>query len=180
MLYGTVPRYRHIKIFGCAAYAFKSHVKDKGKLASRSEKQWLLGYEATTIFRLWDPVKKIVRISRDVNFNEAELAPVKCIANPTTSPKTSPITKSNAESNAKSNAESDAESDTDSNAESSIESTDQPIFRPTTRSMTRKSTSQKAVRALKPTNTVDLVIVMLERDTEIEYEDWTIEVLLLA
>jgi hypothetical protein len=38
MLYGTVPRYRHIKIFGCAAYALKPHAKDEGKLAPRSEK----------------------------------------------------------------------------------------------------------------------------------------------
>jgi hypothetical protein len=43
--------------------------------------------------------------------------------------------------------------------------------------MTRKSTSQKAVGASKSTNTVDLAIVMPERDTEIEYEDWTTEVL---
>jgi hypothetical protein len=34
--------------------------------------------------------------------------------------------------------------------------------------------------ALKSTNIVDLVIVMPERDTEVEYEDWTIEVLLSA
>jgi hypothetical protein len=52
MLYGTVPRYKHIKTFGCAAYALKPHAKDEGKLAPRSEKQWLLGYEAITIFRL--------------------------------------------------------------------------------------------------------------------------------
>jgi hypothetical protein len=167
MLYGTVSRYRHIKIFGYAAYALKSHAKEEGKLALRSEKQWLLGYEAITIFRLWNPVKKIVRTSRDVNFNEAELAPAKCIAKPTTSPMTSPITESNAESNA------------ESDAESSIESTDQPTnFRPTTRSMTRKSTSQEAVGASKSTNTVDLTIVMPERDIEVEYEDWTIKVLL--
>jgi hypothetical protein len=38
MLYGTVPRYRHIKTFGCAAYALKPHIKEEGKLASRSEK----------------------------------------------------------------------------------------------------------------------------------------------
>jgi hypothetical protein len=44
--------------------------------------------------------------------------------------------------------------------------------------MTRKSTSQKAVGASKSTNTVDLAIVMPERDTEVEYEDWTTEVLL--
>jgi hypothetical protein len=43
--------------------------------------------------------------------------------------------------------------------------------------MTRKSTSQEAVRASKPTNTVDLAIMMPERDTKIEYEDWTTEVL---
>jgi hypothetical protein len=43
--------------------------------------------------------------------------------------------------------------------------------------MTRKSTLQEAVGASKSTNTVDLAIVMLERDTEVEYEDWTTEVL---
>jgi hypothetical protein len=55
--------------------------------------------------------------------------------------------------------------------------TDQPTFRPTTRSMTRKSTSQEAVGASKSTNTVDLAIVMPERDTEVEYEDWKTEVI---
>jgi hypothetical protein len=39
MLYGTVPRYKHIKTFGYIIYALKSHAKEKGKLASRSEKQ---------------------------------------------------------------------------------------------------------------------------------------------
>jgi hypothetical protein len=169
MLYDTVPRYRHIKTFGYVTYALKPHAKNEGKLVLRFEKQWLLGYETTTIFRLWDLVKKIVRTSRDINFNEAELAPAKCIANPTTKPTISPTTESN------------AESDTDLNAESSIESTDQPTnFRPTTRSMTRKSTSQEAVGASKSTNTVDLAIVMPERDTEVEYEDWTTEVLPLV
>jgi hypothetical protein len=120
MLYGTVPRYKHIKTFGCAAYALKPYAKDEDKLAPRSEKQWLLEYEAITIFRLWDLVKKIVRTSRDVNFNKTELALTKCIANPTTSLTTIlPITKS---PTAESNAESDAESDTDSNVESSIKS----------------------------------------------------------
>ena len=52
MLYGTISRYKHIKTFGCAAYALKPHAKDEGKLVPRSEKLWLLGYEATTIFRL--------------------------------------------------------------------------------------------------------------------------------
>jgi hypothetical protein len=46
--------------------------------------------------------------------------------------------------------------------------------------MTRKSTSQKVVGASKSTNTVNLAIVMPERDTEVEYEDWTTEVLSLV
>jgi hypothetical protein len=36
------------------------------------------------------------------------------------------------------------------------------------------------VGASKSTNTVDLAIVMPERDIEVEYEDWTIEVLFPA
>jgi hypothetical protein len=46
--------------------------------------------------------------------------------------------------------------------------------------MIRKSTSQEAVGASKSTNTVNLTIVMPERDIEVEYEDWTIKVLLLV
>ncbi len=42
-------------------------------MAPRSEKLWFLDYDATTIFRLWDPTKKIVRTARDIIFNEVEL-----------------------------------------------------------------------------------------------------------
>jgi hypothetical protein len=106
-----MPRYKHIKTFGCAAYALKPHAKDEGKMAPRSEKLWLLGYEAFTIFRLWDSVKRAVRISRNVTFNETELA-----VGPTKT-----TTSSIIESIPESNVESDAESDIDLNAESSIE-----------------------------------------------------------
>ena len=110
LLYGIMPRYRHIKTFGCAAYAFKPHTKAESKMTPRSEKLWLLGYEASTIFRLWNPVKKAVRINRNITFNEAELA-----ASPI-----SPITELTTELIPESNAESNAESDINSNAESSI------------------------------------------------------------
>jgi hypothetical protein len=117
-----MPRYKHIKTFGYAAYALKPHTKTEGKMVPRSEKLWLLGYEAFTIFRLWNSVKRAVRISRNITFNKAELAagPIKT----TTSPITELIPESNAESNAESDTESDAESDIDLNAESSIELTD--------------------------------------------------------
>jgi hypothetical protein len=38
MLYGTVPRYKHIKTFGYTAYTLKPHAKEEGKLVPRSEK----------------------------------------------------------------------------------------------------------------------------------------------
>jgi hypothetical protein len=126
LLYDTMPRYRHIKTFGCAAYALKPHAKAEGKMALRFEKLWLLGYEASTIFRLWDPVKKAVRISRNVTFNKVELAagPISLITEPTIELILKSNAESNAESDVESDAESDAESDIDSNAESSIESID--------------------------------------------------------
>jgi hypothetical protein len=34
------------------------------------------------------------------------------------------------------------------------------------------------MRASKSTNTIDLAIVMPERDIKVEYEDWTTEILL--
>jgi hypothetical protein len=43
--------------------------------------------------------------------------------------------------------------------------------------MTRKSTLQKVIGASKSINTVNLAIIMPEHDTEIEYEDWTTEVI---
>ena len=52
MLYGSTPRYKYIKTFGCAVYVLKLHAKHEGKLAPRSEKLWLLGNDATTIFRV--------------------------------------------------------------------------------------------------------------------------------
>jgi hypothetical protein len=42
-------------------------------MASKLEKHWLLNYNAITIYRLWDPVRKRVYTSRNMIFNEAEL-----------------------------------------------------------------------------------------------------------
>jgi hypothetical protein len=38
MLYGTISRYKYIKIFRCVAYTLKPYAKNEGKLAPRSEK----------------------------------------------------------------------------------------------------------------------------------------------
>jgi hypothetical protein len=71
LFYGIKPIYKHLRTFGCAAYAIDYHAKSK--FASRSRKIRLLGYDAITIFRLWDPVKEEVRTSRNVIFNELDI-----------------------------------------------------------------------------------------------------------
>lgn len=68
--HGGKPDVSHFKTFGCTA-----HVKIAGpgltKLADRSKKMVLLGYETgTTGYRLFDPVTERLCISRDVLFEE--------------------------------------------------------------------------------------------------------------
>ena len=161
MLHGSKPSYRHLRTFGCAAYALKLNAKQEGKMAPRSEKVWLLGYEASTIFRVWDPKKKLVRTTKNVVFNEAELAAYEQaeVEQSTPSP----------------NAEA-KEANTQSNADSEGESVARIPLRPTTRSMTRKSKASAAVGVSKPDGTMDLAIVLPERDPETEEEGWTTEV----
>lgn len=62
---GKVPDLSKIQIFGCNAYA--KNLKNKTKLGERSTKTIFVGY-APSAYRLWDPVKKKIIISRDVVF----------------------------------------------------------------------------------------------------------------
>src|SRR5450755_3557006 len=71
LFHGIKPTYKHLRTFGCAAYAIDYHAKSK--FASRSRKMRLLGYDVTTIFRLWDPVKEKIRTFRDMIFNELDI-----------------------------------------------------------------------------------------------------------
>src|SRR5450755_3752616 len=71
LFHGTKPIYKHLRTFGCAAYAINHHAKSK--FASRSKKMRLLGYDATTIFRLWNPVKEKIRISKNMIFSELNI-----------------------------------------------------------------------------------------------------------
>lgn len=65
---GRKPSLSHI--FGCTAYA---HIPrdERSKFAPKALKCILVGYwETQKGFRLWDPVTRCVRISRDVKFDE--------------------------------------------------------------------------------------------------------------
>jgi hypothetical protein len=70
MWHGKKPRVDHLRTFGCTA-----HVKLMGpgltKLADRSKKMVLLGYEAGTKgYKLFDPEINKITVSRDVIFEE--------------------------------------------------------------------------------------------------------------
>ena len=68
--FGLKPNLSHFRIFGCEVYM---HVLDcdRHKLEPKSIKGLFVGYcENTKAYRLWDPVARILEISRDVIFNE--------------------------------------------------------------------------------------------------------------
>ena len=70
---GHVPSLDRLKVFGCVAYA---HIR-QDKLDPRAVKCMFLGYpEGVKGFRLWclEPGHKKCFISRDVTFNESEMA----------------------------------------------------------------------------------------------------------
>lgn len=69
--YGNKPDLSHLRVFGCAAYALDPHAKSRGKMAPRSHKTNLVGYEAKNQYRLYDPDKDSIIRLRDVVFNEA-------------------------------------------------------------------------------------------------------------
>ena len=162
MLHGSKPGYRYLRTFGCAAYALKPDAKQGGKMAPRSEKVWLLGYEASTIFRVWDPKKKLVRTTKNVVFNEAELAAYEKAEVEQSTP------LSNAEAK---------KANTEPNADFEEESVTRIPLRPTTRSMTRKSKVKEAVGVTsKPDDTMDLAIVLPDQDPQTEEESWMTKV----
>ena len=72
------PVLSHLRAFGCKAYTL---IKSRGdldylgrlqKLAPRAHIRYLIGYESTSIYRVWIPYKKKVISTRDVIFNEKE------------------------------------------------------------------------------------------------------------
>ena len=66
------PALGHLKALGCAAYHHLSKPGQK-KLDSCSQRCYLLGFEGSNQYRLWDPVKETVLRSRDVVFNESNI-----------------------------------------------------------------------------------------------------------
>lgn len=63
------PNLKHLRIFGCTAYA--KELGQLRKLDKRSKTVKFVGYTQTG-YRLWDPIKRKIIVSREVHFNEKE------------------------------------------------------------------------------------------------------------
>jgi hypothetical protein len=66
----TIPRASHIKVYGCASYFRDVHVVQGDKLQSRCLIGYLVGYESSTVYRVWNPRTNRVVRTRDVWFDE--------------------------------------------------------------------------------------------------------------
>lgn len=67
---GRKPELSHVRVFGSTAYA---HVPKqfRKKLDDKAKKLLLVGYQdESSNYRLYDPEKKTIIVSRDVTFNE--------------------------------------------------------------------------------------------------------------
>ena len=67
---GCKPKVCHLRVSGCDEY---SHISkdERHKLDSKARKCILMGYrEATKGYRLYDPKRRNIIYSRDVQFNE--------------------------------------------------------------------------------------------------------------
>ena len=69
---GKKPSVTHFKVFGCIAHTHVPDVKRK-KLDAMSEKYVFLGTsEESKVYRLYNPTRKKIVVSRDVVFSEEE------------------------------------------------------------------------------------------------------------
>lgn len=66
--YGKKPNLKYIRVFGCSAY-YHVPKENRKKLDEKAIKSILMGY-APNGYRLWDPEKQRIVISRDVTFDE--------------------------------------------------------------------------------------------------------------
>jgi Reverse transcriptase (RNA-dependent DNA polymerase)/gag-polypeptide of LTR copia-type/Integrase core domain/GAG-pre-integrase domain/Domain of unknown function (DUF4219) len=70
--FGRKPSVKHFRVFGCTAYVMEPNVK-RQKFDIKSGKMIFLGYHLVSKgYRLYDPKKHRVVISRDVVFNESD------------------------------------------------------------------------------------------------------------
>jgi transposase InsO family protein len=71
--HGKKPNLEHIRIFGSKCYIYVPDTTKRKKLDARSVTGYLLGYDASNIYRVWQPkTRRVLRI-RDVNIDETTI-----------------------------------------------------------------------------------------------------------
>src|SRR5579871_5664138 len=73
---GKKPKIGHIRKWGCVAYCHINK-KPRKKLQRKSMKGYLVGYEAGSLYRIYHPETKEIKVSRDVIFVEDEFMNVR-------------------------------------------------------------------------------------------------------
>ena len=68
----AIPNLGHIKIFGCKAYRKipSTQIPRLEKMAPRAEIGYLVGYDASNIFKIWILEERLVVYTHDVKFDE--------------------------------------------------------------------------------------------------------------
>jgi hypothetical protein len=71
-LVDTIPRAAHIRAYGCAAYYRDTRVDQGDKIQPRCLIGYLVGYESSTVYRIWNPKTNRVVRARDVWFDKTK------------------------------------------------------------------------------------------------------------
>ena len=70
------PQQAHLKVYGCKAFALtREYYKKKDRLQRFNPKAWigyLIGYDSTNVYKIWNPIRNEIFRTRDVVFNEKE------------------------------------------------------------------------------------------------------------
>ena len=70
------PQQAHLKVYRCKAFALtREYYKKKDRLQQFNPKAWigyLIGYDSTNVYKIWNPIRNEIFRTRDVIFNERE------------------------------------------------------------------------------------------------------------
>ncbi|KAE8548973.1 hypothetical protein EYB25_009356 [Talaromyces marneffei] len=71
------PQLAHLKVYGCKAYVLTTeYMKKENRLQRFNPRAWigyLVGYNSTNVYRIWNPTTGRIIRTRDVIFNEDEV-----------------------------------------------------------------------------------------------------------
>jgi hypothetical protein len=70
---GIIPSLAYLHIIGCKAYTLIHGIPRLKKMEPRAQIGYLVGYNSTNQWRIWDPRKNQVRVLRDVTFDDTKL-----------------------------------------------------------------------------------------------------------